>query len=125
MATTKAPEASDDFRMLADAARIPPNPDLIWLKQTRSVCGLHPTKAGEEPAGPVKYRSAQCQAQDIHDLVFLDGLVKVPNFEGLLRNQGRNFRPLPDHLVELLAKGRNVSLIFEDGKVLPPCWSSG
>ena len=88
MAVAKAHEASCDLRMLSDAARNPPDPNLTWLKQTRDFClsqpdhcGIHPTKAGEEPAGPVKCQTAQCQAQGRHNLFFFNGLVEVPNFE--------------------------------------------
>ena len=123
MAIAKAPEASGDFCMLAYAARNPPNPNCTQLKQTRGVClsqpnhcRLHPTKAGEEPAKPVKCWPAQCQAQGRINLFFFNGLVEVPNFEGPRRDKGRNFCLLPDRPVEFFAEGRNVSRLFEDLK---------
>ena len=38
MAVAKAPEASGDFHVLADAASNPPDLDFTQLKQTSSVC---------------------------------------------------------------------------------------
>ena len=91
----------------------PPDSYFSELKQTWCVClnqldncNLHLTKAGKEPAGTVKGRSAQCQSRGSNDFFFLNGLVEVPDFKGPFPDQGWN------RLVERLLEGRNVSLLL-------------
>ena len=91
-----APKALGNLGMLADASIYPTNP--YFSQQSVHLCHMdhcrpHFTQSDVKPVCPIKVGPVQRPGEWNNLFLFLYSLVKVPNIEGLFRDQGFNLCP--------------------------------